>query len=251
MNKKYIIRTVIILLIAIPFFIGPFGIFGAFFYSREDVAALATNLNIPAICILVPPSDTCDEGPCAKTELCYKAVGTNNKNPKACDLISKGDETLADVRQDCYISSGISLHDAAIRTCPTLKNFAFSENIDNLFGVNDAKLGKQARCYGFFAVKMNDSSLCAQINNEVIRNQCFLEFVPRANKPDVNICETQVSDNAKDGCYSNMAQNKTVLDIELCNKIHDQSRANFCRKEILRVTKKIPAPTPLPNIFLQ
>lgn len=227
MKKKifFIIGTIIILLFL---FFGPMGFLGSIFYNRQDVEFIAEKINMPILCAIVPPSDHCEEGfPCAKPDKCYYDVAVHSKNSKACDYINRNevigipqpDGGLRAVTwTDCYFDS-----DADLR-----RVYMKCEQIS---------VSSQGQCYGFFASKLNDSSLC-KINDKEQSARCYLEFVASVKNSDVSMCEEEVIINGpannvfrwRDSCYYSIAVNRK--DINFCQKINDQKTRGYCEFDV-------------------
>ncbi len=133
------------------------------------------------------------------------------------------------MRRNCYLKTGLLPRDAS-KKCADISNYWW-----------------QGECYAFFAIKLNDVSLCNNDNNKV-EARCYMYFVEKAENPDLNICEKKSFSEAdmiygnsypgiwKNNCYYNLAFN--MKNSSLCFKITKSIEVTNCLDNVQRMNQK-------------
>lgn len=219
------------------------------FWGRQWVTSIALATNIPGFCRFVPASDTCGSGPfqplCRKPELCYIAVGAQNKNLHACDELATAhfDTSYANDWQKRYESIIQCYHQTT--TNPSVQ-FPSCDNITD-------STQYRGQCYGVFATLAGDNSICKKTSNSEVQGSCFITWLkasPNLTNISPSFCSSTIQGSYyRDECFDTIA--RAQGNSSLCNQIQNSNEAEKCTKIINKSSIALPTPNPKPTTVVK
>jgi hypothetical protein len=165
-------------------------------WKDDCLLKVAENRRDADTCLLIKKNETMDN--------CYLMVGQATKDPNVC---LKAPTSRS--KDSCYAGVAPQLLDSSL--CDRISDQYSGDN-----------------CYANVAPGTGNLSLCDKIGQRDLKDICYSTtlLVGRAQIPNIQFCDGQQSNRAKESCYARFGGQ--TGDLSICNKIPTLSTREFC-----------------------